>query len=164
MNCREAQSYLFADRDDVLETQRVALDSHVAECTGCRRMRENLGAALTAWRVEVHQTTVPNVEREWYAVRRRIRGGVESGEVRLEPSRRNLFTWFAVPVGAAAALAFAFFVMPSSTNPVAEHAEHVARANSVQVPGNNAATMVFVDDKSGWLFVLASDEAAPKRG
>jgi hypothetical protein len=32
-----------------------------------------------------------------------------------------------------------------------------SRADSIEVPGSNASTMVYVDDKSGWLFVWASD-------
>jgi hypothetical protein len=33
----------------------------------------------------------------------------------------------------------------------------------VQVSGRDASTTVYVDDKSGWLIVWASD-SAPKRG
>ena len=166
MNCRKAQSQIFAERDGALENSlRVALDGHLTSCGDCRRMRENLTAALTAWRIEVIQTPVPDAEREWHAVRRRIRGGVEAGAVRDSRPRRNLFTWVAVPVGAAAAVALAFFVSPQTSSPLqpGEHiGAHVARANSVEVPGNDATTMVFVDDKSGVLFVLAADGA--KRG
>jgi hypothetical protein len=32
-----------------------------------------------------------------------------------------------------------------------------ARADAVEAPGGNASTMVFVDDRSGWLIVWASD-------
>ena len=166
MNCREAQSQIFAERDGALEnSQRVALDGHLTSCGDCRRIRENLTASLTAWRIEVIETPVPDAEREWHAVRRRIRGGAEAGAVRDSRPRRNLFAWVGIPLGAAAALAFGVFVSsPSSSTvqPGERSGSHVARANSVEVPGNNATTMVFVDDKSGVLFVLAADGG--KRG
>jgi len=165
MNCREAQSQIFAERDGALDnSQRAALDGHLASCDGCRRSRENLTAALTAWRIEITQVTVPDAEREWHAVRRRIRGGMEAGAERVSRPRRTLFTWFAIPVGAAAAVALAFFVAPraTSTLPAEDHSgANVARASSVEVSGNKAPSMIFVDDKSGWTFVWASEA---KRG
>lgn len=167
MNCREAQSQIFAERDGALDhSQRAALDRHLALCDGCRRSRETFTAALTAWRIEVSQVTVPDAEREWHAVRRRLRGGMEAGAERPERPRRSLFTWLAVPVGAAAAVALAFFVAPSSApqhSPEAHGGANIARANSVEVSGSKAPSMIFVDDKSGWTFVWAAD-ANPKRG
>lgn len=166
MNCREAQSQLFAERDGALDqTQRAALDGHLAHCGDCQRIRDDLSAALTAWRAGVSHTPVPDAEREWHAVRRRIRGGAETGAVRPARSRRNLLTWLAVPLGAAAAVALALFVAPQSSPPVqsAVPPAQVARANSVDVASDKATTVVFVDDKSGWLFVWASDPA-PKQG
>jgi hypothetical protein len=161
MNCREAQSQIFAERDGALDNAlRVALDGHLATCDGCRRNRENLTAALTGWRIQITQVTVPDAEREWHAVRRRIRGGVEAGAVRATRPRRSLFTWIAVPVGAAAAAALALWVpsRPTSGVPLDDHSgAHVARANSIDVTGNKAPTMIFVDDKSGWTFVWASE-------
>ena len=167
MNCREAQSHLFTARDGALDNnQRAALDGHLAQCDGCRKVRNDLSAALTVWRTEVHLVTVPDAEREWHAVRRRIRGGAEAGAVREARPRRNLFTFLAIPVGAAAAVALALFVSPKvSTTLPAENLEgaNIARAHPTEVSGSNAPTMVFVDDKSGWTFVWAN-EAGPKRG
>lgn len=169
MNCREAQPQIFAERDGALDpVQRAALDGHLAHCDACRRVRDEFSAVFTAWRVDAIRVAVPDAEREWHAVRRRIRGGAETGAARPARPRRNLFTWIAVPLGAAAAVAVALFVtQPAPTTPVAvQHAvqhttPHVARADSVEAPGNNASTTVFVDDKSGWLIVWASDT---KRG
>jgi hypothetical protein len=164
MNCREAQPQIFAERDGALDqVQRAALDGHLAQCDACRRVRDEFSAALTAWRVDVIRVAVPDAEREWHAVRRRIRGGAESGAARPARPRRNLFTWIAVPLGAAAAVAVALFVTQPAPTPIAaQHTKpHVARADSVEAPGNNASTTVFVDDKSGWLIVWASDT---KRG
>jgi hypothetical protein len=166
MNCREAQSQIFAERDHALDnSQRAVLDGHLAQCGDCKRMRDDLTAALAAWRTEASHVRIPDAEREWHAVRRRIRGGSEAGAARTSRPRRNVFTWLAVPLAAAAAIAVALYVSPevASTVPTAHSVEHVARANSVEVPGNNSTTMVFVDDQSGWVFVLASD-AATKRG
>jgi hypothetical protein len=164
MNCREAQAQVFAERDGALDPlQRAALDSHVAECATCRRIRDDLAAVFMTWRVEVEKVPVPEAEREWHAVRRRIRGGVEAGAERTSQPRRNLVPWLAVPLGAAAAAAVALFVTPQTPTAIrtSPPAAQVARADSVEAPGNNASTMVFVDDKSGWLIVWASDA---KRG
>ena len=167
MNCREAQSHLFTARDSALENDlRAALDGHFASCDGCRRMRDDLTAALTVWRAGTHQATLPDAEREWHAVRRRIRGGEEAGAARATRPRRNLFTLLAVPLGAAAAVALALFVSPTSTSTIPGHdhaGANIARAHPVEVSGSQAPSMVFVDDKSGWTFVWAN-EAAPKRG
>jgi predicted anti-sigma-YlaC factor YlaD len=164
MNCREAQRHLFAEGEGALESsQRVTLEEHVGHCPDCRRMRDDLTAALSAWRSENARTPVPDADREWHAVRRRIRGGVEPGAEHTVRPRRNLFAWAAVPIGVAAAAAVALMVSkpePAGTSlPLVAYA---ATAESIDVPGGDAATMVFVDEKSGWLMVMASD--APKRG
>jgi hypothetical protein len=168
MNCREAQNQIFAERDGALaETERAALVSHVAECGDCRRIREDLVVAVDFWRVEAAKAVVPDAEREWHAVRRKIRGGVEGGEVRLTPRRSRFLTWVTVPLAAVGALALALFISLPTETPSAGSQQsppsHVARAESVEVSGRNASTMVYVDDKSGWLIVLAS-ETAPKQG
>ena len=166
MNCREAQSQIFAERDGALDiTQRAELDRHIAHCGDCQRMREDFTAALASWRNEASQVTIPNAEREWHAVRRRIRGG-ETGVARDSRPRRNLFAWIALPLGAAAAAAIALFVtlQPGSiVLPGLEPTARIAHANSVEVPGDKATTVVVVDDKSGWLFVWAS-APDPKQG
>ena len=98
----------------------------------------------------------------WGCVRRRIRH--ESAPA----ARRPLFTWLVLPLGVAAAAAVAFTLFVPSTVPTVvpapiADATQVARVDSVEAPGNNASTMVIMDEKSGWLIVWASD-AAPKRG
>lgn len=153
MNCREAQDRILTERDGALDqTSRVALAGHLADCAGCRRVRDDLTAAVSAWRAEVANVRVPDAEREWHAVRRKIRGG-ETAAAGPARSRRSLFTWIALPLGAAAAAAIALFVSPSPQFDPAP----IAHVDSVEAPGNNASTMVFVDDKSGWLIVWASD-------
>lgn len=153
MNCREAQHRILTERDGGLdESSRVALTGHLASCSSCRQVRDDLTAALSAWRNEVANVRVPDAEREWHAVRRRIRGG-STGVAAPARSRRNLFTWIALPLGAAAAAAIALFISPGPQFDPAP----IAHVDSVEAPGNNASTMVFVDDKSGWLIVWASD-------
>lgn len=164
MNCREAQHQLFAERDSASDsTRRAALDGHVAECADCQRIRDDLVLAFATWRADATNVVVPDSEREWHEVRRKIRGGATASSAAIPP-RRNWLSWVAVPLGAAAALTLALSVTRQTTElPVkSRSAPQVARADSVEAPGNNASTMVFVDDKSGWLIVWASD--APKQG
>ncbi len=161
MNCREAQSHLFAERDGALDfSQRTALDGHVAHCADCRRIRDELSAALTTWRDETARAPLPDVEREWHAVRRKIRGGAEAGTATTTARSRRMVSWFAIPFAAAAALMLALYIGSSGSSPQGVSpqlpASQIARADSVEVPGN-ASTMVYVDDKSGWLIVWASD-------
>jgi hypothetical protein len=164
MNCHEAQQQIFAERDGVQDQKlHAGLVAHVAHCADCHRIQNDLTSALALWRAQVEAVAVPDAEREWHAVRRRIRGG----EAAAMPagSRRNLFAWLAVPLTAAAAVAVALFVpqqSPGSRGAAVPHTD-VARANSVTVPGKNASTTVYVDEKSGWLIVWASD-VEPKRG
>ena len=160
MTCREAQSQMFTEhpvgRTDPAAASAFA--THLASCSDCQRIRDELAAALTSWRTQVDTTPVPNAEREWHAVRRRIRGGAETNP---KPGRVGLhwLAWLALPLGGAAAAAIALMIaLPSSPVKTAEVAPPpLARVESVEAPGNNASTMVFVDDKSGWLIVWASD-------
>src|SRR5688500_2627647 len=118
MNCREAQSRIFAERDGALNnSQRAALEEHVARCGDCQRIRDDLTTVFVTWRNDVNRAAVPNPDREWHAVRRRIRGGAEPGTAQVSRPRRNLFAWLALPLGAAAAVAVALFVslQPTST-------------------------------------------------
>ncbi len=148
MNCREAETHLFADRsaDPASAPAAAALEVHLAQCPACRRLQSRLRSALDEWRTEAAATPTPDVEREWHAVRRRIRGA----ETAAAPLRR-FWPWLSVPLGlgAAAALTILVWQRPPS------RAE--ARADFVEVPGGKASTMVFVDEKSGWLIVQASD-------
>jgi hypothetical protein len=160
MNCREAQQQIFAERDGTLDAAaRAAFAGHIAQCGGCRRIREELTAGLGAWRAQVAGVRIPDPEREWQAVRRVIRGGVGTGAERAAYPRRSALSWFAVPFTAAAAVAMALLIAPRPTDPgmSVPLRSQASRADSIEVPGSNASTMVYVDDKSGWLFVWASD-------
>ena len=68
MNCREAQSQLFAERDAALDpNQLAALEGHLAHCGDCKRVRDDLAAAFRVWRADVNQAQAPDAEREWHA-------------------------------------------------------------------------------------------------
>ncbi|MEO6246277.1 MAG: zf-HC2 domain-containing protein [Opitutaceae bacterium] len=167
MNCHEAQTQIFAVQDGAAgEIPGAALEGHLAHCAGCRQVRANLAAVLGAWRHDSARARVPDAEREWHAVRRQIRGGAAVGSEPARP-RRSAFAWLALPLGAAAAAALALFVINQNQEqtPTSELTARfsdavIARADSVEAPGNAASTMVFLDDKSGWLIVLASDAVA----
>jgi hypothetical protein len=165
MNCHEAQHQIFAERDSVPDTTaRAALEGHVAQCADCRRIRDDLTAALATWRRDAEKVVVPDAEREWHAVRRRIRGGAATGaEAGAVRSRRHVFAWITVPLGAAAACIIAVLALRQEpVAPAHPHRAQIAQADYVEAPGNNASIVISVDDKSGWVFVTASDE--PKRG
>lgn len=161
MNCHEAQNALFADRDDPLAaSQQAALETHLATCGECKRVRQGLEATFSSWRHQNATTPIPDAQREWHAVRRRIRGGSDvSGQEATRRPRRGLFAWVALPVSAAAAaLAVALYVGPftlKSPEPSASLAQtaRVSPATSEAAASN----MVFVDDKSGWLVVWSSE-------
>lgn len=159
MNCREVQDRLCSAPDAAPDSSAdAALEAHVAHCAACRRVRDDLTAALAAWRSDVAQIEVPDAEREWHAVRRRLRGGAAAPR-----SRWGLGGWLGLPLAVAGAAAVAvLMVSPPAAVPevVLPVGETIAKAENIEAPGNDASTMVFVDDKSGWLIVWASDATA----
>lgn len=158
MNCRQAESLLLAERDGALSPgQRASLAQHVAGCPGCRRLQDELGAALGSWQASVTQAVVPDADATWTALRPRLARPRPAPRRRLAP-----VIWLGAPLAAAAAIAFVFFTSAKPVMPAAEPV--VARAEFVE-PGNaNASTMVYVDKDSGWLVVWASDTAHNGKG
>ncbi|MDO8540394.1 MAG: zf-HC2 domain-containing protein [Opitutaceae bacterium] len=158
MNCHEAERQIFAERDGALGTdQRAALAQHVAGCATCRRTRDGLEAAIALWRSESQAAPVPDSERAWQDLRRELR------QARAPATNRHWLAWVGAPLAAAAAIAVAFYVntpRADSGAPVHRASREVARAEYVEVPNRNASTVVFVDEKSGWLVVMASDGPA----
>lgn len=159
MNCREAERQIFAERDGALDPgQRAALAEHVAGCQTCRRVDENLAAVFGHWKAQAESARTPDSEREWIDLRRRMRTEAGNAAER-RPSWR---AWLGAPLAAAAALAAVIAINSEwRQNPAATGGRSIARAEYVEVPSANASTVVFVDDKSGWLVVLASD--APRQ-
>ena len=160
MNCRSVQRLLSAERDGAsAPSGRAALASHLAECADCRRFQTVIAEAPEAWRSSTASVMVPDGERAWQAVRREIRsGGVTTGA-----TSTPWFARWALPVGAAAALAVVAVVLAPRWRSVPVTAPVVARADFVEV-GGASSPLVYVDDKSGWLVVWAPDAAHPKSG
>lgn len=160
MNCREAEQQIFAERDGTLDPgRRAAVAEHVAQCASCRRISEGLVAAVGIWKTQAQAVAVPDAERAWQDVRRQIRQ-----DTAVAPERhRDWRIWIGAPLTAAAAVAAIIALNPTSRDaaPGPGAARTIARAEYVEVPSATTSTTVFVDDKSGWLVVLASD--APRR-
>ena len=149
MNCRAVQRLLSAERDGVLtDHERTVLAAHVEGCAGCRQFRVTLGEASERLRTAAARVTVPDEERAWQDVRRELCAARPAGGRRWWGAVR-----WALPLGAAAAVAF-IVLGPGGDDPSAVRV--VARADFVEVSGD-ASSVVYVDDKSGWLFVQASD-------
>ncbi len=156
MNCHSAQRLLSAERDGALPPgERAGLAAHVAGCAECRRFEVRLAEVAAGLKTAAAQVVVPDEERAWHDIRR---------ELRATPSVArawwNLGRW-ALPLGAAAALAAVAVIGPSWTDE--DGSQLVARAEFVEVSGD-ASSMVYVDDKSGWLVVWASAEPGGKGG
>ena len=162
MNCREAENQIFAERDGALDpAQRAALDRHVAGCAHCRAVRDHFAAAIESWRGATLNVAVPDAEREWQALRRRIRGGVQPGAEPTVDRRPNVLRWLALPLAAAAALVITLWTPEKPAGGTVAPERTVARANasSVEVSAADGA-VVYVDEKSGWV-VVWSEQPAP---
>lgn len=151
MNCHSAQRLLSAERDGALATGECAgLAAHVAGCAACRQFQARLAEAKEGLKAAAGRSAVPDEERAWQDIRRELRAGRPGGgRAWWGPLR------WAVPLGAAAALAALVAFVPRGEEASAMPA--VARAEFVEVSGN-ASSVVYVDDKSGWLVVWASAE------
>src|ERR1019366_4158557 len=157
MNCRSAQRLLSAERDDALATsERTDLEAHLVACGSCRQFRAKIGDAADAWRASKTQIRVPDAELTWQGIRREFGAG-DSRTVRSAP---NAFRWL-LPLGAGVALAVVILMVApqwrqgSAVTPQVRERE-VARVDFVEVP-DGGSSMVYVDDKSGWLVVWAVD-------
>jgi predicted anti-sigma-YlaC factor YlaD len=156
MNCHAAQRLLSAERDGALaSSERASLDAHVAECGECRQMRTAIAAAVESLRAASAQIAVPDADRAWQDIRRAIRTTAPAGS-----RERGAFPRWTLPLTVAAALALAATLAPRWLgNPVPTNTARleVARADFVET-ATNTSSMVYVDDKSGWLVVWAVDD------
>jgi anti-sigma factor RsiW len=158
MNCTRAQTSICAARDAALPPAEAAeLSAHLNGCTECRAFKTTLEDGLARWRAETAAVAVPDAELEWRAVRRRIQAESQRGAFGLPEAWLRPLRWAALPLGAAAAAAVIFFASPDR-NPAGARGADIASAQpvTVEVPGD-ASAMVMVDDRSGWVFVVASD-------
>lgn len=158
MNCTRAQTSICAARDAALApAEAAALAAHLAGCAGCRSFRLNLENGLARWCSESAAAPVPDPEIEWREVRRRIHAAPARGVLGIPVSWLRPLSWAAWPIGAAAAAALVFFAGPGAGLPGSRGADlAAAQPVTVEVPGD-ASAMVMVDDRSGWIFVVASD-------
>jgi hypothetical protein len=161
MNCRPVSPLLYAERDGVLTpAQHDELGRHCATCAACEQLRSDLAAGAAVWRAQVANVAVPNADAEWRRVQSMIHAPAAKRKRKLAP-----VIWLSAPLAAAAAIAFAFFVNPTSPPvampppPLAAEVAtaEVAHADYVEAGDTNASTMVYVDKDSGWLVVWASD-------
>jgi anti-sigma factor RsiW len=167
MNCRDSESLILAERDDVLtQEQHAALSDHVAACPACLQLRANLNTALDSLHAEVAAASVPDANNAWRELQAKLH----------KPARPRPLApviWFSAPLAAAAALAVAFF----ATRPVTPTAPEeiviaqplhdpsiIAGADFVEAGDPNATTLVYVDKESGWLVVWATDADAGSKG
>jgi anti-sigma factor RsiW len=190
MTCRDIESLILAERDGALPpAECAALSDHVAACPACRELRTRLAVSLETFQAGVAGVPVPDADEAWRELQAKIRA--PAGRAKKRPLAPII--WFATPLAAAAAVAFAFLVTrpaqppspavaavavsevppppppPPAFVPHASSAPYdpsiIAGADYVEAGDPNASTMVYVDKESGWLVVWATNEdAAPARG
>jgi len=163
MNCRTASRLLSAERDRVLSPEeRTGFESHLAGCAKCQQARAVMAASLIHWQATAKEAELPEVEHAWQDIRRATRSTAPAQSANALGALR-----WAVPLGAAAALAIVAAVAPRSGSSRVEAAQvaqrEVAHADFVEVPAN-ASSMVYVDDQSGWLVVWSESDATPSGG
>lgn len=159
MNCSSVRPLLSAAQDGaVAEPQRAAVEQHVAGCAACQRFAADLRAVSEAYRTDSARLVVPDAEEEWRLLEARLSAPARAPRRRLAP----VVTWIGLPLAAAAAVAFLFFVQrPSSVGPAVAQvaATEFARADFVDVAERDATPVVFLDKESGVLVVWSVDNA-----
>lgn len=162
MNCGEAEHLIQAERDGAPESARRAeLDSHLAECESCRRLKADLDAVAGLMRADARSVAVPDAADEW----EKLRGRLHNPDLEF-PARKRVapLVWLTAPAAAAAAIVLALLTpSPKPVEPQVRIASAAAvpeaRAEYVEVADANASPVVYVDRESGWLVVWAVDDA-----
>lgn len=154
MNCHDAERLLFSARDGALDVaQHTALAAHLAQCPACRTAETALAESAAAWRTASAAVPTPAIEKEWHAIRRRLRSG--------EPSTSGSSTWWrstVLAVAGAAAVAAVVFLGPSPSKPdTSTPGRDSTYVSYVSVYGGAENTMVYEDPDSGWLVVWVGD-------
>jgi hypothetical protein len=161
MNCHRAQPLLFAERDRALSAdERATLEPHLAGCPACQQLRRQLAEAAEAWRTTTAGTPVPDAQGEWQLVRLRLHPAETAVRRRPRSSWPFWAAWTGLPLAAAATLAVVLRSPPSAPT-TAVAAVVPAHAEYVEPGDDDASTVVYVDQASGWLIVWA---AAPTNG
>jgi hypothetical protein len=173
MNCRDSESLILAERDGALtKEQLAALSDHVAACPACRQLRTNLAVAIDTYRAGLDGVAAPEASAAWRDLQGRMHAPAQKDKRRpLAP-----VVWFAAPLAAAAALAFALIIdrpaAPVSTPvpavaakaPAPYDSSVIAGADFVEAGDPDASTLVYVDKESGWLVVWASSAESGTSG
>lgn len=154
MNCREAEHHIYAERDGALNAnQRAGLAEHVSRCAACQKTQQVLSTAVRRWSAATLDAQIPDMDREWAKLRREIRSETEPVRTRLG--------WIAIPIAGAAAVAIGLYLAPiRGPKNLPTDAIAVAASESATSSPDTTSTVVYVDDKSGWTFVLAGDSNA----
>ncbi len=171
MNCTRSHHLLSAERDHALGAgERADLEQHLAGCAECRQFRTRLDKAVAGWRADVAARPAPDAERAWQDIRREIRAGAAGDSVtglprgafqsRARPQwRSGRWSLSVGALGAAAVIALSVWGLrrpgPDVFAPVALN--EGSSVEYVEVP-ENAASMVFVDDESGWVVVWSTPQ------
>ncbi len=150
---REAEALLFAERDrPLIEAERRQLEQLLAAHPELRETRATLAAAAEAWRARTAAAPTPDSLRAWQDLQRTLR------ETKAAPPQKRwpaLLAWSALPL-AAAVLVLIFSPFNSNVPSAPASSTQLARADFVEAGDATAATVVYVDQQSGWLIVWAS--------
>jgi len=150
MNCREAEKLILIEREGASgDSRRAALETHLEGCPACRDLQAGLTAATQSWKAMDVKVALPDVEREWHAIRRRMRA------TEIGPRFSLLPAWLVPSLAAAAVAVMVFFIGAPWSGQETTQSASVARAEYVEVADESASTLVYVDEDSGWLVVWA---------
>jgi len=154
MNCPDAEPLLFLARDGALdESRRRALAAHLEQCPDCRAAAAALAEAAEAWRRGSAVVPTPVIEKEWHAIRRRIRAGEE-------PASASGAWWRPAVLSLAGAAAIALVALFGNRGAGTEFStpdRDSTYVSYVAVYGGAENTMVYEDPNSGWLVVWVGD-------
>lgn len=158
MNCRQAQHLLSRERDALLgPAERVALDAHLAECAGCRRIQSDLAAAAAAWRSADASVATPDPKAESLLLSATLdrQSRPSSRRTWRTPDHKWITIWSTGVMAAAIALTLIINRHPFRDGDDTVAAVVSARADYVELGDETATPVVYVDEDSGWLIVWA---------
>lgn len=146
MNCHDVENLLQLERDGALdERDRASLATHVSGCAHCRELQAKLTTVASLLHEESVQLRTPDPMIEWRKLQRTL-------HAEPRPAWAGWFRWLTLPAAIGAAAALALYVQPGS-DPESQPKERLVRVEAVREP----SAIVYVDDRSGWTFVWASD-------
>ena len=163
MNCRRAEIALSRQLDgDLSPREQLWLESHLAACPACRRTAAEWAGIRSALR-EAGPSETPDPARAWQSIRRSIH---QSGSLRRPPLLRRwwrpplLRRWWRTPLpwaGLAAATILALVVLIRPGGPGSVPTDNRPPVEFVETGLGGAATVVYIDDESGWSIVWVAE-------